>query len=319
MAASGHAAQGHQQGPAQWHGHQVLLSKFNGCVSGEYRLGLDAQRRPIFQREVEPWIVTGPDPVPANEWHSVVATYDGATMRLYLDSRLVASVKCGEQKADEITPVVLGADLCGYATAHHFEGYLSEVSIWRRCLGDSDVQLLAQHGPTGHSALAQELVAYWCIYRRADGGGRGPVGAGRGAAGQPVQEMPGSVVYNDAPGVGRYHGRVVSEGGWAMGRFKTWLRSGCSSRVIDEDDGGAHGASAAAESGGVVDPPGALPSPRKDRGGDAGAASTTGVLFSAAARSHMLICGSATALSFGGVRWAGSGRGGGGPCGALRR
>ena len=36
---------GHQQGPAQWHGHQVLLSKFNGCVSGEYRIGLDAQRR----------------------------------------------------------------------------------------------------------------------------------------------------------------------------------------------------------------------------------------------------------------------------------
>ena len=43
---------GHQQGPAQWHGHQVLLSKFNGCVGGEYRIGLDAQRHVIFQREV---------------------------------------------------------------------------------------------------------------------------------------------------------------------------------------------------------------------------------------------------------------------------
>lgn len=43
---------GHQQGPAQWHGHQVLISKFNGNVSGEYRIGLDAQRHVIFQREV---------------------------------------------------------------------------------------------------------------------------------------------------------------------------------------------------------------------------------------------------------------------------
>ena len=58
---------GHQQGPAQWHGHQVLLSKFNGCVSGEYRIGLDAQRHVIFQREVSPWIVTTTDVIPLHE------------------------------------------------------------------------------------------------------------------------------------------------------------------------------------------------------------------------------------------------------------
>ena len=65
---------GHQQGPAQWHGHQVLLSKFNGCVSGEYRIGLDAQRHVIFQREVSPWIVTTTDVIPLHEWHSIVCT-----------------------------------------------------------------------------------------------------------------------------------------------------------------------------------------------------------------------------------------------------
>ena len=82
---------GHQQGPAQWHGHQVLLSKFNGCVSGEYRIGLDAQRHVIFQREVSPWIVTTTDVIPLHEWHSIVCTYDGHFMRIYIDCRHAAS------------------------------------------------------------------------------------------------------------------------------------------------------------------------------------------------------------------------------------
>ena len=86
---------GHQQGPAQWHGHQVLLSKFNGCVSGEYRIGLDAQRHVIFQREVSPWIVTTTDVIPLHEWHSIVCTYDGHFMRIYIDCRHAAHVACG--------------------------------------------------------------------------------------------------------------------------------------------------------------------------------------------------------------------------------
>jgi hypothetical protein len=124
---------GHQQGPAQWHGHQVLLSKFNGCVSGEYRIGLDAQRHVIFQREVSPWIVTTTDVIPLHEWHSIVCTYDGHFMRIYIDCRHAAHVACGPQKTDQTSPTLLGADLCGYASAHHFEGYISEVSLWQVC------------------------------------------------------------------------------------------------------------------------------------------------------------------------------------------
>ena len=107
---------GHQQGPAQWHGHQVLLSKFNGCVSGEYRIGLDAQRHVIFQREVSPWIVTTTDVIPLHEWHSIVCTYDGHFMRIYIDCRHAAHVACGPQKTDQTSPTLLGADLCGYAS-----------------------------------------------------------------------------------------------------------------------------------------------------------------------------------------------------------
>ena len=160
------APPGHQQGPAQWHGHQVLISKFNGCVSGEYRIGLDAQRRVIFQREVSPWIVTTTDTIPLREWHSVVCTYDGNFMRIYIDCRHAAHIACGPQKIDLATPTLIGADLCGYATAHHFEGYISEVSMWQRSLDAADVRALAAANPLNSESLSRDLIAYWCIFQR---------------------------------------------------------------------------------------------------------------------------------------------------------
>jgi len=274
---------GHQQGPAQWHGHQVLVSKFNGCVSGEYRLGLDSQRRVIFQREVDPWIVTTQESIPPHEWHSVVATYDGRTMRIYVDSRLSAHVACGAQKADTVSPVVLGADLCGYATAHHFEGYLSEVSIWGRCLDAQDIRLLAQHGPTGHTTLQRDLMAYWCMYQRTET----PGAQGKGAGSMAIVHNSCKGPNAGGQGALRYRGRVVSEGEWAIGRYRQWLYSGCTAEAMDWDDGG------------LAPPPDPQPPapPAPSREGEAGR--TTGVLFSASAKSHLHICGSASSLSFG--------------------
>jgi len=159
---------GHQQGPAQWHGHQVLLSKFNGCVSGEYRIGLDAQRHVIFQREVSPWIVTTTDVIPLHEWHSIVCTYDGHFMRIYIDCRQAAHIACGPQKTDLSSPTLIGADLCGYASAHHFEGYISEISLWQRSLDAAEVKALANSNPLSSKTLSKDLIGYWCVYQRAD-------------------------------------------------------------------------------------------------------------------------------------------------------
>jgi len=160
---------GHQQGPAQWHGHQVLISKFNGCVSGEYRIGLDAQRHVIFQREVSPWIVTTTDVIPLHEWHSIVCTYDGHFMRIYIDCRHAAHVACGPQKTDLTTPTLIGADLCGYASAHHFEGYISEISMWQRSLDANEVKALATSNPLSSKTLGKDLIGYWCVYQRPEG------------------------------------------------------------------------------------------------------------------------------------------------------
>ena len=68
-------------------GTMTLLSKFHSGLRGEYRLGLDANLRPFFHREVEPWDILAAHPVSPNEWHELHATYDGSTMRLYVDRR----------------------------------------------------------------------------------------------------------------------------------------------------------------------------------------------------------------------------------------
>lgn len=198
---------GHQQGPAQWHGHQVLLSKFNGCVSGEYWIGLDAQRHVIFQREVSPWIVTTTDVIPLHEWHSIVCTYDGHFMRIYIDCRHAAHIACGPQKTDLTTPTMLGADLCGYASAHHFEGYISEVSLWQRSLDAAEVKELAGTNPLNSKKLSKDLIAYWCVYQRAD------------------MSAP---VRNNVRLIGdqQFHGTFLVEGTPLLDKWRSWLANG---------------------------------------------------------------------------------------------
>jgi len=198
---------GHQQGPAQWHGHQVLLSKFNGCVSGEYRIGLDAQRHVIFQREVSPWIVTTTDVIPLHEWHSIVCTYDGHFMRIYIDCRQAAHIACGPQKTDLSSPTLIGADLCGYATAHHFEGYISEISLWQRSLDAAEVKALANSNPLSSKTLSKDLIGYWCVYQRADA--QSKIRNGVRLAGDQ-----------------QFHGVYLREGTPLLDRWRGWLASG---------------------------------------------------------------------------------------------
>ena len=58
-------------------------------MTGEYRVGLDASRRPFFYREGDtgdrPVELLANEPVTLGEAHEVHATFDGFTMRLFVD------------------------------------------------------------------------------------------------------------------------------------------------------------------------------------------------------------------------------------------
>jgi hypothetical protein len=141
----------------------ILLSKFHSGLRGEFRLGLDAQLRPFFHREVEPWDLVAPTAVTPNEWHELHATYDGHTMRLYVDRRLATSAKSGAQFTDQVTPVLIGAEFGRSAVENHFDGYISEARIWNRALSaDEVVHAFAQAQPKGGAnMLHRGLLAHW--------------------------------------------------------------------------------------------------------------------------------------------------------------
>ena len=129
----------------------VLLSKFQTGLRGEYRLGVDEQLRPFFHREVEPWELVAPRAVTAGEWHEVVATYDGTTMRLFVDRRVAASAKSGAQFTDQVTPVTIGAEFGRSTVENHFDGYIAEVRIWNRALSSDEAAAVFNSSSKGTS------------------------------------------------------------------------------------------------------------------------------------------------------------------------
>ena len=129
----------------------MLLSKFQTGLRGEYRLGVDEQLRPFFHREVEPWELVAPRAVTAGEWHEVVATYDGTTMRLFVDRRVAASAKSGAQFTDQVTPVTIGAEFGRSTVENHFDGYIAEVRIWNRALSSDEAASVFNSSSKGTS------------------------------------------------------------------------------------------------------------------------------------------------------------------------
>lgn len=106
--------------------------------SGEtgFRFGL-SQGKLCFAIPKTPWShhLSAPEPLPIGRWVHVAGTYDGKTMRLYQDGRLVASMPRGGRILPPETRLCLGS----YDVKHRafFDGLLDEVRIWAREL-DSD-------------------------------------------------------------------------------------------------------------------------------------------------------------------------------------
>ncbi len=84
-------------------------------------------------------------------WHHAVGTFDGATVRLYVDGAQVgsgtpASTSITYAMADE-TALVLGRDRVACPGAGKYNGIVDQVAVWNRALSAGEVQALGA-GPT---------------------------------------------------------------------------------------------------------------------------------------------------------------------------
>jgi len=82
---------------------------------------------------------------PANEWHHIVATYNGSFMRLYLDGvEKVSNAATGSIPYDN-NPVLIGADSnqADHTPDAGWNGTIDDVLVYNRALSQAEVAILA--------------------------------------------------------------------------------------------------------------------------------------------------------------------------------
>lgn len=72
------------------------------------------------------------------QWHHVAGTYDGATLRLYIDGEPAGSASYGGRVAESPYPLKIGSS--GYDDARLFDGLIDDVRIWNRALSADELR-----------------------------------------------------------------------------------------------------------------------------------------------------------------------------------
>jgi len=112
---------------------------FGGDPSAGYRLGV-VEGKPCFQIPLRAWThhLSGNKPLPAGQWVHLAGTFDGQTMRLYMNGE-----ECGNMsRPAPIKPNTCHLCIGNYEIAHpaHFNGLLDEVRLYNRALTPEEVR-----------------------------------------------------------------------------------------------------------------------------------------------------------------------------------
>ena len=81
--------------------------------------------------------ITGTAALAANTWTHLAATYDGATLRLYVNSAQVASVARTGTLATSSNPLNIGGDTF---YSQYFAGRIDDVRVYANALTAAEIQ-----------------------------------------------------------------------------------------------------------------------------------------------------------------------------------
>lgn len=106
------------------------------------------------------WVFLDSGPiVPENTWTHVASTYDGATLRIYIDGQPAGSAAVSGTVCANANPLVIGAKhspIQGVTTAF-FNGSIDEVRLFSRALSEPEIQFLRGVSVPALPALAHGL------------------------------------------------------------------------------------------------------------------------------------------------------------------
>lgn len=117
---------------------------FGGSTSSGFRLGLQ-DGRPCFGVPVTSFShhLTGKAPLPTGHWVHLAGTFDGQTMRLYMDGEEQGALARPGPLQPNGRPLCLGNYDAGHAA--HFTGLLDEVKLYSQALSADEVRGAARH------------------------------------------------------------------------------------------------------------------------------------------------------------------------------
>ena len=142
--------------------YSLILSKWDavGVEQRSYGMGLDSTNNKVYFR-VSPdgreWgvrvgTVYASSAIPLFQWTHVAGTYDGQSMRIYVDGELSNQVAHDQGIYSGSCDVGLGAGVCGVGYGdfrYPFKGLLDEISIYDRALTTSEIQAIYAAGSNG--------------------------------------------------------------------------------------------------------------------------------------------------------------------------
>jgi hypothetical protein len=145
----------YQNDPAQG----GIISKVGG-VNGNngYQFGITAGSSMIvcqFNAPGEPWsanfvAVSLPCPIPINAWTFVACTYDNATLKMYVNGRLVGSSFVGPKSVvDSSSTFRISGDDNGNV---YFHGLIDEPEVFNRALTETEIQAIYAASSAGKCA-----------------------------------------------------------------------------------------------------------------------------------------------------------------------
>jgi len=129
--------------PDTMSGYETIVSKY--YLQGYY-LRVHESGEIHFTPGVEE-IVTSPGLIQSGSWYHVVGTYDGTTIKLYLNGVLIGSKSTAGPVRQNDYPLRIG-DFPGGGLS--FNGLIDEVAVYNRALLDSEVQKHYQNGLSGN-------------------------------------------------------------------------------------------------------------------------------------------------------------------------
>ena len=108
----------------------------------QYLMRLDSFGRASFMVYNPKWSyvsMSGSDRITDTEWHYATGTYDGQSLKVYIDGKELASSPSTGDIKPKTADVLVGSQVAG---TNEFEGLMDEVSIYNRALTAEEVQLL---------------------------------------------------------------------------------------------------------------------------------------------------------------------------------